>query len=426
MRPWIVAFFAVVLMALLGAGAWVVSKRQAPPAFTLSNGSVLTFEGATFGTTHDVPGDPRWLRLLPKGLSRILPVAWRGPGSTMSTPAPVLMLWFNRFGPQVSSGDWLCTIVHNDGFEASLNNSTYFGRSTPTNTMEGGPGPVTRRERMLRVRVYEWNRSAGTDRLLGGFTMPNPAPISDARWIAPALPATARDGDFEATLSELSSGRFPTLSAHRDIGRATIRIMEGGVPSTNWQIEMIIGTDATSNQLRMASTRISAEDGAQRLVLSPAPWPSEVYNLSVEFSRLAQGPFAAEELWTLRDLIVPTKGGFSDVNINTNLNGIQVLFRGIATRGSQPTWTWFPIGEQALKFELSPNPKGYRFKLVSITDDQGRKVSEVTVGINGTNCAIGLNLSNDVQRLNVTVAMPKSRFLEFTAQPRHETNAPLR
>jgi hypothetical protein len=405
------ALVAVLLLLLLViGGALLAMRRETPRVFTLSNGSVITYTGATFGTNHYAPGSSRWVRMLPRVVQTWL---GRGPaGSAYSTPAPSGLLWFERSGPALNSGNFLCEIVQEDGFVVA------WGHNGWTGNKEMARGAIPRRERTLRVRVRERSWAQSTNWVLGEFTIPNPAPLSSARWKAGALPQTAADGGFEAVLESLTSGRTASWSD----GPGTIlaaRIREQGAASTNWQIERVIAMDATSNRIEQTSWSTSGEKGLQKIRFSPALWPSEAYQVRVEFSRRPEGPFAPEETWTVRDIAVPTNGGFTTVGMETNLNGIKVRCEGLNAKGGRPPWPNHYSGEAALSFVLSPAPKGLRFKVLSITDERGRRISESGRGYSDTAHSIGLPLSNDVRRVNVTVAMPKSRFLEFLAQPVH-------
>ncbi len=408
---WLAAIVAVLLLLLLVVGgALVALRREAPRVFMLSNGSVITFTGATFGTNHYAPGGSRWMRMLPRVVR-----TWfgRGPlGSVYSTPAPAGLLWFERSGPAPNSGNFFCEILQEDGFAITWEHNSWTGNA------EFAHGAAPRREPRLRVRVRERNWSQNTNRVLGEFTVPNPAPLSSARWKAGALPQTVSDGDFEAVFESMGSG----LSRNWSGGPGTVlsaRIREHGASTTNWQIERVTGIDATSNRIEQTSWSTSVEQGAQQIRFGPALWPSEAYQMRVEFSRRVEGPFALEETWTIRDIAVPTNGGFTTVGAETNLNGIKVRLEGLSSQGSRPPWTTHYSGDPALSFLLKPAPKGFRFKVLSIIDDRGRRIPESGRGYTDTEHSIGLRLSNDVQRVNVTVAMPKSRFLEFLAQPVH-------
>ena len=63
-----------------------------------------------------------------------------------------------------------------------------------------------------------------------------------------------------------------------------------------------------------------------------------------------------------------------------------------------------------------PDPQGHRFDLLRVTDESGRRIQIQGSGYSNTNWGFGLNIKDGVQHLEVTVALHRSRFVEF-AQP---------
>src|SRR4051794_13714830 len=74
-----------------------ITSIRAPKPFVLSDGSVLIFQGATFGTNHVAPGKfVGLLRLVPKPFRKWFGSS--GAGSPTPTVNPVAIFWFNRLG----------------------------------------------------------------------------------------------------------------------------------------------------------------------------------------------------------------------------------------------------------------------------------------------------------------------------------------
>src|SRR4051794_21211875 len=91
-----------------------ITSTGAPKPFLLSDGSVLIFHGATYGTNHIAPEKfVGLLRLVPKPLRKLF-----GPSASSATPTanPVAIFWFNRLGANVGR-DWRLTVATRDGFE---------------------------------------------------------------------------------------------------------------------------------------------------------------------------------------------------------------------------------------------------------------------------------------------------------------------
>ena len=75
-----------------------------------------------------------------------------------------------------------------------------------------------------------------------------------------------------------------------------------------------------------------------------------------------------------------------------------------------------------LHIQATPSlPAGMRMTLVKLTDDQGQDLQNYNSGSsgNGTSTTYGYQLQNiaGATNLNLTIALHKSRFVEFTAKP---------
>ncbi|HEX9048046.1 MAG TPA: hypothetical protein VF988_13560, partial [Verrucomicrobiae bacterium] len=73
--------------------------------------------------------------------------------------------------------------------------------------------------------------------------------------------------------------------------------------------------------------------------------------------------------------------------------------------------------EGGLVVETKPALDGMRLTLVSITDEAGNKIVPMNWGWGGTEYRFGLRDLSDPKTLNLTLALHKSRFVEFTVKP---------
>jgi hypothetical protein len=154
--------------------------------------------------------------------------------------------------------------------------------------------------------------------------------------------------------------------------------------------------------------------------------------LRAEFSQ--QSDFAANEVWTVQN--IPVKPGrqqdFWNFGNNNRRNGTNSVFAETDLNGfhlkilpaTQFTDQNFGNGQMGggLHIEAAPSlPAGMRMTLVKLTDDQGQDVQNYNSGSsgNGTSTTYGYQLQNiaGITNLNVTIALHKSRFVEFTAKP---------
>ena len=127
--------------------------------------------------------------------------------------------------------------------------------------------------------------------------------------------------------------------------------------------------------------------------------------MSFEFSRKAEALFE-------------TNGGFTLVNTQWQNGKFTVRFDGVNSKDGKPPWGVNYYGsEGTLRFSVMPEPEGQCFTLLRVTDETGRKIDDSGSSSTSRNWNFGLRLKDAVQTLDVTVALHRSRFVEFTAQP---------
>ena len=415
----IVAALLTVLILIAGVVLWIRQTAPVQHRYFLSNGSILTFNQATFGTNHVVSAGGRWERILPKFVR-----SWRkrpGSSSSFTTPSPIVVMWFERSSPALGGGqDFTCTLVHADGTEVPFAPSRHFARPTPTNALEGVPTPYPQHEANLRVRVYE-QRNYDTAALLGEFTLRNPqvsrAPIPSA----PALPQTSSDGDLRVTLESLETAvprsRWEKTNSLRLWTHARMRVQQNGVPTANWSPASVVAIDSTGAKISSHSWSSGSANEIETLHFQPLLWPSETYKIRFELSRKPTVNFATNETWTVRGVAVPTNGGFTLVNTQRNLGAFSIQFHGLNSPSGQPPWDKLYGGEASLGFTVTPPPKEHRFTLVRITDDRGRVVETSGFGSSDTKYGLGIRAKTNAQFIDFTVALHRSRFVEFNARP---------
>ena len=66
---------------------------------TLEDGSIVTFRGVTYGTTHRMPGGPGWQRLLGRFLPARLASKYGLPVATYNNNTPLMMVWIEYRNP---------------------------------------------------------------------------------------------------------------------------------------------------------------------------------------------------------------------------------------------------------------------------------------------------------------------------------------
>jgi hypothetical protein len=103
----------------------------------------------------------------------------------------------------------------------------------------------------------------------------------------------------------------------------------------------------------------------------------------------------------------------------TTINGVHVkLFPAIQYAGQNPG---FGGGGKVVSivFQTDPDPEssGIRLTPLTVTDDQGRTLNDQGASWGGGNYQYQFAEPRDIQSVNVTIALHKSRFVEFTVKP---------
>jgi hypothetical protein len=107
-----------------------------------------------------------------------------------------------------------------------------------------------------------------------------------------------------------------------------------------------------------------------------------------------------------------TKSAFAE----TTVNGVHLkLFPAIQFKDQNQG------GGQSVSFTIKADPdpeaQGLRLTLLNVSDDQGRKLENRSSSWGGGSYEYQFPGARNVQTLNITVALHKSRFVEFTVKP---------
>ena len=143
----------------------------------------------------------------------------------------------------------------------------------------------------------------------------------------------------------------------------------------------------------------------------------------MEFSRTSG--FNDDELWSVQDL--PVQPGhmqdFWNYGRNrkdyafaeTTLNGIHLkLFPAKQFTDQSPGNGQIEGGFQ---IQTDPATDGMRMTLLKVTDGQGHAIQNWNWSQGGTDHRFGLRDLGSVKSLNITLALHRSRFVEFKAKP---------
>jgi len=161
-----------------------------------------------------------------------------------------------------------------------------------------------RRGRLVRIRFLD----PGPDgKPRPELIVPNPASGRYPVWTPEPLPAHGSIGALQVRLERFETGVAGTdENGGRTLETVTeLHIQERGKPvGTGWAVERVALADATGNRWENEYNGISSKHGRVLVTMGPLLLPEEAaYRIEVELARTSG--FAADELWTLRDLKVP-------------------------------------------------------------------------------------------------------------------------
>jgi len=273
------------------------------------------------------------------------------------------------------------------------------------------------------------------------FVISNPARGSSMKWTAEPVPATKEDDDLSVTLTKLTAGANMPYQRNQDnlddpVNKgveAVFHVERNGKPVSNWQPVSVETADATGNHIGGGISQNNWQDNNDTVIYQYGLWPDEPgWKVKFEFSQ--QSDFADSELWTVQNLPLQP-GRQRDFNTNarnsrtnapvaeTDLNGVHLkLF---------PAKQFTDVGQNnymqgGLQIQTdSALPDGMRMTVVKLTDDQSNDVTffdngtmrNATGNTTSTTYRYGLRAIDGITNLNLTIALHKSRFVEFTAEP---------
>jgi len=272
------------------------------------------------------------------------------------------------------------------------------------------------------------------------FTIRNPAPGSFTGWAAEPLPATQEDDDLSVTLTRLVFGADMPYQSDQDNAddpvnkgvQAVFQVQRNGKTVSNWQPVSVVTTDATGNRVSGGpNTQWNGDEAT--MTYQFGLWPDEpAWKIKFEFSQ--QSDFADNELWAVQN--IPVQPGrqrdFNTIarNSRTNAAVAETDLGGVHLK-IFPAKQFTDAGQNnymqgGLTIQADPAlPDGVRMTLVKLTDDQTNDVTYFDYGMMrnaaGANAATtyryGLRDIDGITNLNLTLALHKSRFVEFTAKP---------
>ena len=426
-KVWLGIGVGILLIAGLAAGGFWWSRR--PQVITFSDGSKLTLVAVDYGKKH-----------APPAVKAAPPAAGSTPtrrNGSFTTTDNILVAWIRQEYDSKQYHFFQYFAYDAAGktcVPAGFGNGNRQGSEVVAIRIEGFP----RRQGKFFLRVLK-NGNGGQEWAEQKFVIRNPARGPFASWTAAPLPDTAEDDALSVTLTKLAAGA--PLPYQRDNGnaddpvnkavQAVFQVERNGHPDTNWEPMTVESSDATGNQVAGAVGQNQWNDQADTVVYQPGLWPDEpAWKLRFEFSQKSN--FADAELWTIRNIpLLPgrqmdfynnRRSATNTAFASADLNGFQVkIFPAMQFSDMPPNAQ--PQGGLFIQTE-PPLPNGMRLTLASLTDDQTNDIGYWNGGWSGggrnaksATYNFSLRDLGDATNLNLTLALHKSRFVEFTVKP---------
>jgi hypothetical protein len=424
-----ILLLGIVLILVIGIAAGAFWWLRRPQTITFDSGDKLTLLAVEYGKKHAPPGVKAPATTTTARARR---------GGAFNTTNDTLVLWVRQeHDPKqyvnfqyylYDAADTACAVSYGYG---GGNNRT--GSEVVGIQFQAFP----RRQGKFTVRVQEQGNGA-QEMSDQKFVIRNPARGSFPTWAAEPLPATKEDDDFSATLTKLVAGVAmpyqrdnddPDDAVNKGV-QATFHAERNGNPTTDWEPVTVETSDVTGNRVGGGVAQNNWQDDEDTVVYQYGLWPDEpVWKLRVEFSQKSN--FADSELWSVQNIPVEpgrqndfynygSRRTTNSVFAETDLNGfhLKIFSAKQFTDVGQNSYL-----QGGLVIQAIPSlPNGVHLTLVKLTDDQTNDVTSMNQGWNGggaggTTYHYGLRDFGGVTNLNLTIALHKSRFVEFTAKP---------
>lgn len=358
----------------------------------------------------------------------ILPTTWhKRVGLTVvnqRSPQPTLMVWVLWRGRDARLGELAeASVFDETGIESEPIHSraTVYVYEDPRGAVRGWEFVhFPRRGKKVGVRLYTRGNDGKPTRL-AEFQVANPSPGHFPIWPVSPPPVTVQNGQQEFTLTRFTTGE-PIAARLKPIRgwvapwtSVAFRVAQNGQPSSCWSMMGVELSDATGNIAHFHRTLASSVEGQPEFGLNAALWRSEpAWRLKVEFAQA--GDFAADELLSVNGITIPWPGNQTLIRTQAVIHGATLTLNTIS-RPPGPSGVGGLLTAAYVTGSLFPAER-LRLKVARAVDDRGRELRWVP----GNTSARGphdfwVELRSGARSINLTVAVTRSRFVEFVATP---------
>jgi hypothetical protein len=417
---------SILIIGLAGGAFWWLRR---PQVITFSDDAKLTLLAVDYGKKHTPPG-----------VKAPAPTAARvrtARSAAFNTTTDTLVLWVRQEHDPKQYANFQYYLYDKAGTACAV--SFGGGGMQQASQVVGVQFPAfPRRQGKFIVRVQEQG-NMGQEMSDQKFVVRNPAHKSFPALTPEPLPVMKDDDDFSVTLTKLVAGvgmpyqrdgDDPDDAANKGV-QMTFHAERGGSAVTNWEPVSVTTSDGTGNTIGGGVAKNDWQDGNDTAVYQYGLWPDEAaWKLRVEFSQ--QSDFADSELWSAQN--IPLEAGRQQdfYNFNNRRGGTNTVFAETVLNGyhlkifTPKQFTDAGMGsflQGGLHIQVTPSlPNDMHMTIVKLTDDQTNDIANMNQGWSGGGTAgttynFGLRDIGGATNLNLTIALHKSRFVEFTAKP---------
>jgi hypothetical protein len=415
---------SILIIGILAASIWWLRR---PQIITLSDGTKLTLLGVDYGKHHKYP------------TVKVKATGRRGGGPTsFDTTNDTLVVWILS---EHKANQWpnFQVLVSDKAATAWVQSS----RENPREIKNGMTlmgvqlNAFPRRDSKIYLRVMNYSQR-GIQVAKSQFVISNPSRGSFPKWTPDSLPDKQSDGDLDVTLTKfIASAPSPYDYGNgipkNDPANKCVQIdfdaQQKSQSATNWRPAQVETTDATGNYIKGRINDYRPNGEKNGYFYQPGLWPDEpAWKMRIEFSRTSG--FSADELWSVTN--VPVRASEQDAwssysgNLNnsgkmsapfaeTTINGVHVkMFRTLQYMSQMRNGKVVGI---FFKTEPDAESAGMRMTPLTVTDGDGRELKNQGASWGGGNFLYEFPEPRNIQSVNVTIALHKSRFVEFTVKP---------
>jgi hypothetical protein len=423
-----IILWSIVSLVIAGVAVDAFLWLRKPQVITLAGGTKLTLLSATYGKHHVAPK------------IKIAGKLTRGNGAQLDSPNDALVVWIEAEHKANQYPNYQLTI-YDKANTACV--GTYQSAQSQINNKVHIMGYLfnayPRWDSSMIVHVTS-NDSGGQRVAKEHFVISNPKRASVPQWTTEPLPDTQSDGDLSVTLTKLVAGAQSPYNRGNGVAKndplnkcvqLDFDFQQKGQSVTNWRPVRVVTSDAAGNSLQGWINPYYQNGQTSGYQYQQGLWPDEpAWKLRVEFSR-ASG-FSDDEMWSVTNVPVNagtqqemqdawnnnwnTSGRSKPAFAETTVNGIHLkLFPAIRYQDSNNG------GGQSVSFSLKADPdpeaSGLRLTVLKAADDQGRDLQSRGSSWGGGNYQYQYANARNVNALNLTLVIHKSRYLEFTVKP---------